>query len=303
MSFNFQTSYSQRPGEALPGMLASAVGPERRTTRLARGLVKAGYGVFKVPGTGSRGGNLGVLDSLGECFHIPSPAPAADVDAIVDGGLSTTGTDLAAAANGVVGSADIQPARQLTVTFDASTDWDATVGVLTYLDHEGRQVSENIAIATSTSVTTTGYASKYVSFTKPAQTGATGTYDIGVAVLATLALGDFLGVALRIRAKTTLSTSDLYRRMGGNLSSSVSADYIDNEEVRIVKAGSIWVFTEEAVSDQDPVYVRIAAGAGGSVLGAFRNDADTASCVAVSDARFVRNAAAGVAWIELGAVR
>lgn len=294
----FQSSYSSRPAEAYLGQLAELMSPTHRHERVARGLIKAGYGLFKVAGTGNRG----VFPTkAGEAYHIPNPGPLVDVDAIVDGGLSTTGTDLAAAANGVVGSAEMQPARRLTVTFDASTDWDATVGVLTYLNERGLQVSENIAIATSTSVTTTGYASKYVSFTKPAQTGATGTYDIGVLAQTALTIDDFLGVAIRREFKTTLATNDLYRMIGGQTSNLVTADYVDNEPVSILDQGGIWVYSEEAVSDRDPVYVRTAAGAGGTVLGAFRNDADTASCVRVTGARFVRDSAeAGPAWVRFG---
>lgn len=287
----FQSSYSQRPDEAYPGQLANSIGPSRRSTAFARGLVKAGYGVFKVPGTGSHG----VFPTQSpECFHIPNPGAAVDVDAITVAGTSATGTSTLA--DGVVGTAVMQPARKLTVTFDASTDWDATVGVLVYLDHAGRQVSENIAIATSTAATTTGYASQFISFTKPAQTGAGGAYTIGIGAMPALTAADFLGTSIRIRIKTTLATADLYRAIGGQTSNLVTADYVDSESVRILESGEIWVATEEAVSDRDPVYCRIAAGAGGSVLGAFRNDADTASCILIPNARFVRNATAGVAW-------
>lgn len=296
MSAIFQTSISQRPGEALIGQLAEGFSPSMRSAAVARGLVKAGYGVFKVPGTGTRG----VFPTKErECFHIPNPGAAVDVDAITVTGTSATGTSTVA--DGVVGAAEMQPARKLTVTFDASTDWDATTGVLTYLDQAGRQVSENIAIATSTTATTVGYASKFVSFTKPAQTGAGGTYTIGIGAMPALTIADFFGVAIRQVIKTTLATNDLYRFVGGSTSNLVTADYIDAETVPFLEQGGIWVYSEEAIADRDPVYVRVAAGAGGSVLGAFRNDADSASCVAVTGARFMRDATgAGPAWVRFG---
>ncbi len=292
----FQTSFSNRPSEALPGQLAEGFSPSHRIPRIARGLIKAGYGVFKVAGTGNRGQ---FPTKIGEAYHIPNPGPAADADAIHAGGTSATGTDTAA--NGVVGNAEMQPARKLTVTFDASTDWDPTVGVITYLDPAGRLVSENVAIATSTTVTTVGYASAYVSFTKPAQTGAAGTYQIGVAAQSALTLNDFLGVSIRQVIKETLATSDLYRRVGGQTSNLVTADYIDGETVPVLEQGGIWVYSEEAIADRDPVFVRVAAGAGGSVLGAFRNDADSGSCVQVTGARFQRDSSgAGAAWARFG---
>lgn len=303
MAFNgFQSSYSSRPAEAYLGQLAEAMGPSVKHARVARGLVKAGFGVFKVAGTGTRG----VFPTkAGEAYHQPSPGAGADVDAITVTGTSATGTSLVA--DGVVGVNEMQPARRLTVTFDASTDWDATVGVLTYLDHAGRLVSENVAIATSTSVTTTGYASKFVSFTKPAQTGTGGTYTIGVAAMSALTIEDFLGVAIRQPIKTGLSSNDLYRETAyGSLALSTTAEYMDADMLPVLELGGIWVASEEAVSDRDPVYVRVASGAGGSVLGAFRNDADTASCVRVTGARFVRDAAAPAvgghvpAWVRFG---
>lgn len=292
----FQTSFSNRPSEAIIGQMAESFSPGHRIPRIARGLVKAGYGQFKVAGTGSRGQ---FPTKIGECYHIPNPGPAADVDAITVAGTSATGTSTLA--DGVVGATEMQPARRLTITFNASTDWDPSTGVITLLDHAGRLVSENVAIATSTSVTTTAYASLFVSFTKPAQTGAGGAYTIGVAAQSALTIDDFLGVAIRQVIKETLSTSDLYRKMGGATSNLVTADYIDGETVPVLEQGAIWVYSEEAVADRDPVYVRVASGAGGSVLGAFRNDADTASCVRVTGARFVRDSSdAGPAWVRFG---
>lgn len=297
----FQTSYSQRPGEALLGQIAEAMAPSMRSAAVARGQVKAGFGCFKVPGTGTRGQ---FPTKERELYHQPYPGPGADADAITVAGTSATG--VSTLADGVVGSAEMQPARKLTITFDASTDWDPTTGVITYLDEGGRMKTENVAIATSTSVTTTGYASKFVSFQKPAQTGAGGAYTIGVAAMPALTIADFLGVAIRQVIHETFASNDVWRYTGGGVSASATCDYVDCDSVPYLSQGGIWVASEEAVSDMDPVYVRVAAGAGGSILGAFRNDADTASCVAVTGARFVRNAAApsagqySPAWVRFG---
>ena len=51
-------------------------------------------------------------------------------------------------------------------------------------------------------------------------------------------------------------------------------EYAADEQVTYVKRGPMVVKTEEAVSDGDPVYVRFAAKAGNTQLGACRNDPD-----------------------------
>src|SRR3990172_9189666 len=54
-----------------------------------------------------------------------------------------------------------------------------------------------------------------------------------------------------------------------------------NHPGMIRRQGRIWVFIDETVTPQSPVFVRHTAGAGGTVLGAFRLTADTATAEAV----------------------
>jgi hypothetical protein len=62
----------------------------------------------------------------------------------------------------------------------------------------------------------------------------------------------------------------------------------------VLKKGIIWVVTEQAITTFGPAaFARFAAGAGGSVLGRFRLDADTATAAAVPTGRFVSLAGAG----------
>lgn len=292
----FQSSYSQRPSEAVIGQQAAAFEPSNVDSRVARGLVKAGYGVFLVQGGGTRGTQM--LDP-GEAFHIPNPDAAADVDAIKTTFASSASIQSFTTANlnGVVGASEMQPPRKVTFICDASTDWDPTNVTLTGYNHLGQLVSETLAIATSTTATSTNYFRKVTAVSIPAQTGAGGTATMGIAALSALTINDFLGVAMRQPAKTTLATAGLYG-YPGITSTSTTADYVDGEPLPVLTRGGIWVFTEEAVVDRDKVFVRIAAGSGGSVLGAFRNDADTATCVEVVGARFMRDASAGLAWVK-----
>ena len=63
--------------------------------------------------------------------------------------------------------------------------------------------------------------------------------------------------------------------------------------------GGIWVYGEEALAEGDAVYCRVAAGTA-SVLGGFRNDSDSSSCILIPGARVERDTtAAGPAQISL----
>lgn len=61
--------------------------------------------------------------------------------------------------------------------------------------------------------------------------------------------------------------------------SAPNAPYAVGDQLSICKRGRIWVVAEEAVDPTSPVFVRFAAGGGGSVLGSFRKSADTATAV------------------------
>lgn len=60
-----------------------------------------------------------------------------------------------------------------------------------------------------------------------------------------------------------------------------------------LRDGSIYVQVEQAVVAHDVVFFRFVAGAGGTQIGAFRKDADTASAAQLKGARFLSSAAAG----------
>jgi len=82
------------------------------------------------------------------------------------------------------------------------------------------------------------------------------------------------------------------------LAGSLGVDLL--EMASVLRRGRIWVRVEEAVAVGDPVFFRHTAGGGGSEIGAFRNDADTASCDQVTAAAWLQgSAAAGVALLEL----
>lgn len=277
-----QTAYNTDPAIARAGMLADSRLMKHTASRLASGPVKAGLGVFRVPGFGQPGTRTA---DPGQVYQNPSPGAALDVDAIVATGASAATPQVltTADADGVVGAEDMFPARKLTVTCDAHTDWDATTGTISYVNHLGQTVTEDLALATSAALTTSGYARSFSGMTIPAQTGAGGAFTVGVAVLdASVTLADFEGVALYDSAKEP-----------GVTTSGEEAEYADEETVQVLVRGAVVVATEDACSSGGAVYVRVTSGAGGSQLGAFRSEADTASAVLVTGARYARDSAAG----------
>ncbi len=63
--------------------------------------------------------------------------------------------------------------------------------------------------------------------------------------------------------------------------------------LNVLSRGTCWVRTESAVVVGARPFVRFAAGAGGTQLGAFRGDADTATAVELTGGRFLNSASAG----------
>lgn len=83
-----------------------------------------------------------------------------------------------------------------------------------------------------------------------------------------------------------------------NLADPLGVDLL--EPASVLRRGRVWVAVEEAVAVGDPVFFRHTAGGGGSEIGAFRNDADTATCDQVTQAAWLQGSAgAGVALLEL----
>ena len=68
----------------------------------------------------------------------------------------------------------------------------------------------------------------------------------------------------------------------------------------VLRRGRIWVLAEGAVARYTPAFVRFATGAGGTELGSFRGDADTATAAQCDWAIFLTDATAGsLALVEI----
>jgi hypothetical protein len=118
-------------------------------------------------------------------------ALAADPDAFITNGVSTAGaqTYTGAQLNGVIGGNAMVPGRYPSITFNNSADWDATVAVLTSIDVNGNQQTENINIPNggNATVNLTKKVQRIISLAIPAQSGAGGTFTLGVQARASAA--------------------------------------------------------------------------------------------------------------------
>lgn len=83
----------------------------------------------------------------------------------------------------------------------------------------------------------------------------------------------------------------------------VAVGYAQNELMSVIYEGKVLVRTEQAVTPNDPVFVRYnATGATGTnpAVGQVRKDADTSKADALTSARFMSSAAAGdLVWVAL----
>lgn len=124
---------------------------------------------------------------------------------------------------------------------------------------------------------------------------ATEAMDFGLMVAKVA--GDDDGIALPTGASDVL--------VGGTVRdlTKVSGDYQLGDTAGIMKKGKLYFKVEVAVTPDDDVFVRFASGSGGTTLGILRTDADTATAVQVTNARFMTSAdAGGFAVVDLNLV-
>ena len=73
-----------------------------------------------------------------------------------------------------------------------------------------------------------------------------------------------------------------------------------NEVASLLRNGRIWVVVEETIVVGDAVFVRHTTGGGGTQIGAFRNDADTATAQTVPEASWLKGSSTpGIALLQI----
>lgn len=85
------------------------------------------------------------------------------------------------------------------------------------------------------------------------------------------------------------------------VTSTQDAKYAIGDPIRILKRGRIWVYSEQAVSPSDTVFLRHTANGAGTAAGQFRKDIDTANAISLTGlARFASSTtAAGLVIVEV----
>lgn len=87
-----------------------------------------------------------------------------------------------AAFNGIIDEADIDPPRRVSLVLSSHANWDATVATVFGTNDRGEQITDTITIpdgGNSSPATTKAFAS-VSSISIPAQSGASGTFTVGV---------------------------------------------------------------------------------------------------------------------------
>lgn len=101
----------------------------------------------------------------------------------------------------------------------------------------------------------------------------------------------FLGVAERVHSAVDPSAAS---------AATTGEGYRPQAPVTVIHRGEVWVEVEEAIAVGDSAFFRHTSGAGGTVVGKFRNDSDTDSCDEITGARFMSSTTgAGLARLAL----
>lgn len=109
----------------------------------------------------------------------------------------------------------------------------------------------------------------------------------------------FIGVALFTHKQSSGDSASL-----SVLQDTQNTLYKKGDDITVRKQGNVYVYSEQAVDLDLPVYLRFATGTAGEVIGQFRVDADTNQALLVSNAQWrSKTTAAGLAVLSLGVPR
>ena len=222
----------------------------------------------------------------------PAANPTADADAIavdVPAATSVTILDTAAELDGTVGLSKFSPSRKVTLTFDASPDWDVAAGLPIMVfgfSPSGKQINEKLTKYTgggAETLTTIQYFSQVLVVELGAASAATGgLLDIGLS--ASQAYGSLDGIGISV-----------YDR-GTEPASTTGYDYEDEWTLPVCVNGIVACTVDAtaavAVSIGDPVYVRVVAS-GSEIRGQFTGRITSANFSKVEGMKWVSDTAAG----------
>ena len=211
-------------------------------------------------------------------------APAASATALIASGGASSGsiqTIAAADMSGDLAETELFPPRNVTLTLSSHADWDATTAVVTGTDENGATVTESLSIPNGGNATVTG-TQMFRTVTQlviPAQSGTGGTFTFGV--------GSTFGTVDHIVAGATVRD---------NTRSAVN--YAEGDLMPVARDAEMWVTSETAVKDGDPVYVRVRV-ASSETIGAVRATPSSGYTVRLKNARFTSTNSAGLSRVDL----
>ena len=267
-----QTTYTQTPAKAYPGMPADSGFKDDIATVVEETL-------------GIEPGLLVVRGIGGDKTARLVPAVLADPDSLKLSIASSPSpaTYTAGDFDGAIGVGRIEPPAKIDLIFDSNANWDATDVTVIFKDENGVQVTEVIALADTGGVTLTPtkFASFIESVALEAQSGTGGLLTIGTSATVTLEGGSVLGFTLRTHKD----------RLDGTTTD--NENYEDEDEMPVRRDGRLYVVVENAFVAGDRVLVRVVA-TGAEQLGAVRvDDDDSGDCVEFTRAVLLNSGIAG----------
>lgn len=250
-----QTSYSNFLGAARAGMLYDS-GYHEIISKVAQGLVRVGtLSLIGVAATYQNGPNPASASAYtptpGSVLAITDPMVSATAILATGGTASTSPTTFSGAAlNGSIGAGRMSPARRITFTLSNSANWLAGSTIkVTGVDQDGYLVTEVLFPPASGNVTLTtdAYFSRVTLISVSVEGGAAATFTAGVTAGEGL-LGD---------SDAVIPIYDASREPMSSGAAPNFDQYADKDPVPCLRRGLIWVNSEAATNEGDPVFVRM----------------------------------------------
>ena len=269
-----QNAYAFAPAAGLPGQVARHKPGQYFATLIAAMAMTPGLVAFNGRAVGG---------AAGEAGHMTAPAASA-TGILASGGASSassqtiSGTSL----NGTYGNgAELLPPRNVTLVLSSSTDWDATTATITGTDENGAVVTDSLSIPNNGNATVVGTVAfrTVTSVTIPAQTGTGGTFTVGIGSV--FGAVDHLVEGIVARDVTRSAVA-----------------FAAGELVPVMRNADLFVTSESAVKDGDPVFVRVRAPSG-ETIGAVRATPVAGETVRIKNARFTSTNSAGLSRVDL----
>lgn len=291
-----QTAYTNVLAAARAGMLADD-GYSEKISKVAQGTVRVGtLSLIGIAATYQNGpftaSATAYNPSPGSVLAISDPVVSATSILASGGTTATSPTSFSGAAlNGTTGTSRMSPARRISLVLSNSANWTAGVTIkVTGVDQDGYVVTEVLFPPASGNVTlvTDGYFGRVTNIAVSATGGAAATFTAGFTAGDGL-LGDCDSVI------------PIYDPSREPLSSGAAPNfdqYADKDPVPCLRRGAIWVVSEAATNEGDPVFVRMTTS-GANVPGAFSNVPATGFSPFPKGVWRTKTSAAGLSIMEL----